>query len=100
PGPLERLFRAPGAGRLERLPRVGQLSPRALVVRVADPDIQVGVDPRAGEDRAQRRRRSLARVRQGDGANLGVAAERPVERPKEGAALALVVRPPALAVEG
>ena len=51
------------AGDLERVARLGQLAPGALVVRVADPDVEVRVDPRAGEDAGQHLRRRPRRPR-------------------------------------
>ena len=36
--------------RIERLPRLGELAPGPVVVGVADPDVEVAVDPRARED--------------------------------------------------
>ena len=56
-----------------------------MVIGVADPDIEVGVDPRTGKDATQWRGRRLDRLAHRDGLQLGVRGQRRVQRPKEDA---------------
>ena len=57
PRPRDRRWRDVRTRSLERLTRVGQLTPAALVVRVPNPDVEIGVDPGARKIRIERRRR-------------------------------------------
>ena len=71
--------RAPGRGPrrgtsrralIEHRAGIRQLIPRAMVVAMADPDVEVAVDPGAGEDRRQRPRRARRRFGHRDGLDV------------------------------
>ena len=84
---------------VERRVSIGQLSPRLLVVRVADPDVEVRVDPGPGEDPRQFLFRSLARLRHRHGSHLRMTGQATIERPEERPSAALEVFPGVLAVQ-
>src|SRR4029450_10937977 len=83
--------------RLERLPCLSQLAPRALIVSVADPDVEVRVDPRARKNARQFPARLGARFGHRHGPELGVLGQQPVERAEKSPATALAVLPGGLA---
>ena len=70
-----------------------------MVVAMADPDVEVAVDPGAGEDRRQRLRRTRRRLGHRDGLDVGGVRQRPVQRAQERPAAAVVILPGVLAVE-
>jgi len=86
-------------GRLERLVRIGQLAPGALIVAMTDPDVEVRVDPRSREDGGQVGFRATARLAHRDGPELGMAGEPPVERAQKRPPAPLEVLPGVFAVE-
>ena len=94
-----------GVGRrrlVQGLPRVCELTPAALIVGMADPDVEVGVDPRSGEDARQfgrRRRRFRAGFAHRHSPQLGVSGEPAVYGPEERATAPLEVFPRVLTVE-
>ena len=68
---------------LQRGSGVRQLSPAFPVVVVSDPDIEIGVDPGAGEDAGQFTRGVGAPLCRGHGLKLGMAGEPAIERPEK-----------------
>src|SRR4029450_10429142 len=84
---------------LERLPCLSQLAPRALIVSVADPDVQLRVAPRARENAGQFSARLVARFGHRHGPELGVLGQQPVERAEKWPAAAFEMLPGVLAVE-
>src|SRR6266550_6957136 len=94
----QRLRRNTGDG-FERPPRVRELAPGTLVVRVSNPDIEVRVDPRTWKDRRHRVLWHRARLRHRDRLQRRMGAKLLVERPEERTTLPFVMLPGILAVE-
>src|SRR5918999_5160475 len=86
-------------GRLQRAARLSELTPRAVVVVVADPDVEVAVDPRTGEYRRQAIRSVCAGLAHRDGSQVRMRGQTRIERAEEWPALAWVVLPGVLAVQ-
>ena len=86
-------------GRLERLARIGQLAPGALIVAMADPDVEVRVDPRSREDAGQFGFRAPARLAHRDRPELWMGGEPPVKRAQKRPSAPLEVLPGIFAVE-
>src|SRR5207245_3583860 len=78
---------------VERRVGIRQLTPGLLVVRVADPDVEVRVDPRPGEDPRQLLSRPRARLRHRNGPQLRMTGQAPVERPETRPSTALEMLP-------
>src|SRR5687768_16199139 len=66
---------------------------------MADPDVEVSVDPRAGKDRWQRLPRLRARLAHGHRAQFRMRLEAAVERSQEWPPLSVIVFPGVLPVE-
>ena len=88
-----------GPGRLERLARIGQLAPGALIVAMADPDVEVRVDPRTREDAGQVGFRAPARLAHRDGPKLRMGGEPPVQGAQKRSSAPLEMLPGIFAVE-
>jgi hypothetical protein len=61
-GPGQRRLGEAGRRTLECSPRFNELSPRAMVVLMTNPDVEVPSDPGAREDRRERLGRTSARL--------------------------------------
>src|SRR5207248_9006348 len=79
--------------------RIGKLAPRALVVAMADPDVEVRVNPGTGKDAGQLLLRRRARLGHRDRPQLGMRGETAVQRAEEWPPAALEVLPRVFAVE-
>src|SRR5687767_6365962 len=80
-------------------PRLDELTPGTVVVRMTDPDIEVPVDPGAREDRRERLGRPRARLAHRDRLHFGMRREPSVESAQKRPSLVFVVLPGILAVE-
>ncbi len=105
----QKIFAGLGCGRgvhvlrfvrsVERRPCGGPLTPRRLIVSVPDPDVEVRVDPRAGEDAGQLRTAGAGSLGHGHGPQLGVVGQAAVQRAQERPAASGEVFPGVLAVQ-
>src|SRR5262245_52166030 len=91
--PCARQVRGRARGFLERGPGVRELTPRALVVLMADPDVEISIDPRPRKDVRQLPRCSRARLGDSDAAELGMCGQASVERSEERTTAACKVLP-------
>ena len=95
----QRLGAGGAGGVLERAAGARQLAPGAAIVGVADPDVEVGVDPRAGMQAGSRSVGAGAGLGHRHRAQRRVSLQPAVERAQERPSLAFVVLPGVLAVE-
>jgi hypothetical protein len=85
--------------RLEGVAGFRQLTPGEMVVAVSDPDVEVAVDPRAGEDAVQLGRRSGGRVAHGDCPQLRMGREPRVQGAEKRSSTTLEMLPGVFAVQ-
>src|SRR5687768_15095513 len=84
---------------VQRAPRVGQLTPRTMVIWVADPDVEITVNPGSREYRWQAFRSPGTCLAHRHGAQLGMGGQPSVQRAQERTTLSLIVLPGVLAVQ-
>src|SRR5262245_39669367 len=84
---------------VERKTRLRELVPGAPIVVVADPDIEVGVDPRAGKDRLQLPPGRVDRLTHRDRPQLGMVRETTVQGAQKWPAASFEMFPGVFAVE-
>src|SRR5215831_14394238 len=87
------------AGVVKCSPRLPQLVPRAAIVLVANPDVEIPIDPRPWKNRWHHRRCVSGGLPHRHRANRGVILEARVQRAKKRTTTAFEVLPRVLAIE-
>ena len=96
---LGQVIRIDAGGRVDRLTGVGQLTPCSLIVGMADPDVEVRIDPGARKHAGELVRGLPTGVGHRDSPQVGIRREAAVQRAQEGPTAALEVFPGVFAVQ-